>query len=228
MKIHALLATFLITTSFAHATLNGLNASPLGDRNSADIGFALWDTFSAKTFTCAVPTSGDLSLGLSQSETTPFGPFLTDYFYMSSGATTWTITGNAPSISINTIVLQIKLTPPASGSITSFLTANLNGGSNVTPIVTASGIEIGGAGGLATSGFSVLQYTFSDVNLTSGQSFTINIHNGTTPGGYHSAIDGFAVDVAPVPEPSTCGIAATLLLAAVVWRRRVSLRKAAL
>jgi len=228
MKIHTLLAASLIAFSgLAHATLNGYDTDPLGDRSLAGVGFATWDTFASKTFTDLAAQTGDISLTLSQSETTPFGPFMTDYYYTSSGATTWAISGSASSIDINTIVLQIKLTPPASGSITGFMTANVNGGSNVTPVVIASGIETGGAGGLASSGFSILEYTFSGLDIDAGQTFAINIHNDVVPGGYHTAIDGFSVDVAPVPEPSTYGIAATALLGALIWRRRSSLRRSA-
>jgi hypothetical protein len=221
-----ILAVVLVTTGLSHASLTGLSSSPLGDHSSSQIDFATWDIFPSAVITNLAAPSGALALTLSQSvsEAFPYGPqpgaVANDLFYTSSKASNWTLSGTA-SIDINTLVLQIKLSTPATGTLAGFFTTTLNG-IGAAPVVTATGIE---PGGLAGAGYNVLQWTWSDLGIASGQTFNINFTNPA--GSYHMAVDAVAVDVTVVPEPSTYGIAAALLLAFVVWRRRAAIRNRA-
>ena len=220
MKKHALIASALLAlVSPTWATTVGYDTAPLGNRASAEIGYSLWDSFTnGITFAGAVPTAGDISLTLTQSATGVgggFGPLAPDqdYFYTSTKATNWTISGSAASIDIYSVVLQIKLSSPFDGSpIAGFFSPTLDGVGTTAPVVVASGIA--GASGT----YSVLKWTWTGLNIPGGTNLNINFSSAN---GKHVAIDGFAVDVAPVPEPSTYAIGiGALLIGVIIMRRR--------
>jgi hypothetical protein len=221
--LSGIFAIALAATGLSQASLNGINSSPLGDRSSGNIEFATWDLFPSAVIANLAAPAGDLGVTLSQSISSgpPYGPqpgaVANDLFYTFTKASSWTISGTA-SVDIETLVLQVKFSTPASGTVAGFFTTTLNG-VGAAPTITATGVE---PGGLAGAGYNILQWTWSDLDIASGQTFSIHFSNPA--GSYHVAVDSIAVDVAAVPEPSTYGIAAALLLGIVIWRRRHALR----
>jgi len=218
MKLHfhfLSIGTALGLVSSSFATLTGLNDSPLGTRTNEDIRYAVWDayTVNAGTISPGSTLTADLSQsGVSNGSSvygnyTPTGGTADDLFYASTGTTVWSLSFEAP-IDMVTAVLQIKMTGNSA-----YYSPLLNGGS-ATPEVTATGLTN------EFSGFSVIQWTWQNLEIVAGQTVTITFSN---PAGQHTAVDTIALDVSSsaVPEPSTWALLGFGTIGAFIYARRV-------
>lgn len=223
------LAVALVATS-SYATTLGINPAPLQDPATwPQVGYALWDTF----------TDADPTGGFAFSNANP-GAFDTDIFTAKLSAISMTggsaagggdriyngvgpnsaafnlaINGTVTAFSIDTITLQIKMTPPdvATGlTRLTFFTVTLNGQS-VTPVQTNANTGDPLIGGQA---LGVIQYTWTGLNLNQGDAFNFSI---TSPASGHVSVDALRVDASVVPEPTT-GMLLGLGLVTLALKRR--------
>lgn len=232
MKFSQLLILSLLGLSFsAQATTLGLS-DPLGNPASAgNVGYALWDSFvnaasyPTVVFSNAAPGASDTGLftaTLSSNgggSVTGSGDRIYNGVAASSGVFNLSIDGTVTA-SIDTVTLQIKMTPPdASTGLTSltFLTVTLN---ELSGTVAQSN---SGTGEMVSSQeLGVVTYTWSGLNLSAGSPLDFSI---TSPASGHVSIDALRVDASAVPEPSVVllagvGISLSLWMAR---RRRVRL-----
>ena len=190
----------------AGATLLGLN-DPLGNP-SGGVGYAIWDSFTnggtypALVFDDALPGTGDEDLFIATlssdggGSVTGTGDRMYNGIAASSGVFNLSIEGTVTA-SIDTITLQIKMTPPdeATGlTRLTFFTVTLNGLGG-TAVQTNSGTgELVGSQELG-----VVTYTWSGLDLDAGNSLDFSI---TSPASGHVSVDAIRVDASAVPEPS--------------------------
>lgn len=227
---HSIRFAILLTglAASAQATTTLLNPAPLGDTSSTTVGYAVWDTFTdldasgALSLNSSTPTAGDTdvlaTLNLTASMTGGSVAGAGDRIYNGVGASSAAfnlgLAGTAGT-SIDTIKLQLKVTPPdvATGlTRTTFFNVTLNG-ITVTPVETVSG------SGEMVGGFSlgVIEYTWSGLNLEAGDALNFVI---TSPASGHVSLDALRIDASTVPEPSALLLAAAAGVCLSAKRRR--------
>jgi len=209
----------------AQATLLGLT-DPLGAPSSGSVGYATWDTFvdadtvsnSAISILPASPTSSNTDV-FSANLSGSMGGSVTgsgDRIYNGTGATSaafnLTISGTI-LVNINTITLQIKLTPPSGYTQTNFFNVSLNSTAGSAVLTDDGTGEIVNGGEMG-----VITYTWTNLDLQADSAFNIVI---TSPAAGHASVDAFRLDASTsaVPEPSTYA----MLLAGVgivLWVKR--------
>ncbi len=230
MKTSPLLVVGLLAFSFsAQATTLGLS-DPLGNpASTADVGYALWDSFadadsgSVLAFSNAAPGSSDtdrfsplsLSVSMTGGMVTGSGVRIYNGVGADSAAFNLTLDGTVTA-GIDTITLQLKFTTPdtATGlTRLTFFTVNLNGLPAASVVQTNSGTgEIAGG-----NEQGVVTYSWANLNWESGQNISLSI---TSPASGHVSVDAVRVDASAVPEPSTYVLLALSLCATLFLGKR--------
>lgn len=239
MKLRALFSLALLLgfgCSSVHATLLGLDASPLGNRALPAVGYAMWDFFpttSGGTGTLnfsnhlATIESGTTGVGTTTGASggTLFSATLTSTMNgtrAGSGARllsgfgptpnpyAMTINGAAAG-DISTFNLQWKYTAPSVGTAEDFfdITLTVNG---IDVIATPAPVLLGSS--VESSTFNIYEWTWTDLEITAGDTFSFSI----TSGADHVSSDAISLDA--VPEPSIWLLVAGALGSLCFGRRR--------
>lgn len=197
--------------------------------------YAHFDTFSGAGGTSGVPTfanmspsatnnllfSATLSEGMTAGSVTGGGDRI--YNGVGAGDTAYdlTLSGTATG-PINTLYLVIKNTPPGGTSTEPAneffvidLTTNI-GGNPLNPVDPPIGTLLG-TGDVATGLMHISQYSWTGLNLNSGDTFSFAI---TSPATGHVSLDG--IYVSTVPEPGSIALGCTGVAAlGLLLRRRL-------
>lgn len=218
--LSSLAAALLAATSTGHATLVGMNLSPLGDRAGAGVQHAIWDAF---TQTQVAPPDGTLytfdgvagsgstlgDLSLSQTSAHAIGVQGSglllggDVYYSSTAAQSWTLRAT-PSIDVTTISFQIK-TANVGSVVDQLFVPTLAGHGAATYFTSAPS---GDAPLFGSFPNYVIEYRWTGLNLSAGTplEITFAMAGGSSGSFTRKPVDFVALDVATVPEPATIAL----------------------
>lgn len=228
-------ALVLAIGSVAHATTLGFNSEPAAapwNRGDANAAHAVWDSFPSFTYSgdaadsiggfssatasqSTVPTASQITQGAGTYETfngmsaTPG----TDLLYTSSVATAFTFSTSL-GFSATDVYLQVK----RGQSIEAMNgTPLLNGRAAVSllPLVTGSGDTTSTAGTYAVS-----TWYWDAASLAGTDTANLVLTYSVGSSSQRRVIDGFALDVAAVPEPVSFGLFGTAGALLLARRRR--------
>ncbi len=215
--------TLLAAGGFAHAVTEGMNTSPVGNRQDPGVQFVYWDFFtqtqvappdgSTYTFHGVADESATLT-GLSLTQNTPHalgvqgsgllappgGP-VSDAYYSSTFAQDWTLTAT-PSIEVTTISFQIKTANVNESVMDQLFVPTLSGVGEAT---FYTGVQTSDEPLFGTFANYVIEYRWSGLEIAAGTPLEINFSMAGGPAGNFTRkpVDFVSLDVATVPEPGT-------------------------